>query len=103
MTWPLCLSILAHGRSNILAEAETPHFEQAMWAEDLSAQSLSQVKALTRTQWQQLLQLMTPELERLIAEDQSAGRPADHRLRIGLYSYSEPVPATPTAAPHDKP
>jgi hypothetical protein len=84
--------------TNVLADADTPHFEQALWAEDLSSESIAKVKAATRTQWQQLLQTMTPVLEDLIAEDRAAGRPAQKRVRIGLFTYSEPTPALPASA-----
>jgi Family of unknown function (DUF6502) len=80
--------------ANVLATGETPHFEQAVWAEELSSESIAQAKALTRTQWQQLLQQITPELETLLAQDRAQGRPGTHRLRLGLFSYSD-VMATP--------
>lgn len=79
---------------NVLTEGETPHFEQALWADGLSAPSIAKVKALTRSQWQQMLQLLTPALEELVAADQAL--PADEarqRLRIGLYSFSDTLSA----------
>ena len=38
---------------------------------------------------------VVPELETLIENDRVAGRLADQRLRVGLYSYSEAMPLPP--------
>ncbi len=80
--------------TNVLTEGETPHFEQALWADELPLSSIAKVKALTRGQWQQMLQSLTPALEELVAAGQaSPSDEARQRLRIGLYSYCEPMPA----------
>jgi hypothetical protein len=49
--------------------------------------------------WSTLLSALAPELQRLEDEDRAAGRPADHRVRIGLYCYAEPVSGAPAEAP----
>jgi hypothetical protein len=78
--------------TNVLATGETPHFEQAVWAEELSSESIAQAKALTRAQWQHLLQQITPALEALLAEDRALGRAGNQRLRVGLFSFSDTTP-----------
>ncbi len=77
---------------NVTAE-KPPHFEQAVFADDLSQLSMETVCELVRTQWQALLAGAVPTLQKLIDADQAAGRPQDQRVRIGLYSYTEPMDA----------
>lgn len=79
---------------NVLSQDETPHFEQALWASELSPQAAAQVKPLLRQQWQALLKALTPALEQLIEQDQAQQRTGTERVRIGLYGY------TGTAEPH---
>ncbi|HEY2927114.1 DUF6502 family protein, partial [Piscinibacter sp.] len=49
---------------NVLAD-EPSHFEQAVFADELSSESLQQVRALVRAQWQALIEAMVPRLEKL--------------------------------------
>jgi hypothetical protein len=70
------------------------HFEQAIYADELSADSAAAVAELARAQWARLRAELIPELERLIAADQAAGRPGTHRARLGLFTYQEPDPET---------
>lgn len=74
--------------ANVLGQG-TEHFEQAIFADELSDESLAVVRRLMAAQWQQMLDGLVPELERLIAGDREAGRAAARRLRIGLYTYQE--------------
>ena len=76
---------------------DTPHFEQALWAREISPESAVRIKPMLRQQWQGLLKLLTPELQALIDEDAAEGRERTHRLRIGLFSYT--APADDEAAP----
>lgn len=82
-----------------------PFVEQALFADGLSPQSVSQALERAREFWSTLLRTMAPALEGLEAQDQAQARVADQRIRIGLYCYAEPMPAhpsTPTKAPdHD--
>ncbi len=79
--------------ANVLAEAPR-HLEQALFADELSAESLKQLQPLVRAQWQQLLSALAPVVQKLIDEDQAEQRVQDQRLRIGLYAYSEPMRST---------
>lgn len=90
---------LAAAVANVLA-AEPPHLEQAVFADELSSESLSKVRKLVSAQWKTLLAALVPELQALIAADAKAGRTARHRVRVGLYSYHALMPIS-TDAPKD--
>jgi hypothetical protein len=67
-----------------------PFVEQAVFADELSEASVAVAGARAREAWAQLLKAIAPELQRLIDEDRAAGRAQNQRIRIGLYSFSEP-------------
>jgi hypothetical protein len=84
---------LAAGVANVLGD-ERKHFEQALFADELSEESIATAKKLVRAQWRSLMAAIVPELEELGRADRSAAsrksaRRADRRLRIGLYSFDE--------------
>jgi len=83
--------------ANVLAD-RPPHFEQAIFADGLSAASVQAAHALVRTQWQGLLAATVPTLQKMIDADQAAGHAADQRVRIGLFSYAAPNHAAPHPA-----
>lgn len=94
---------LAAATANVV-HRDRRHFEQAIYADELSEASAAAIADLARAQWARLRAELIPELERLIAADQAAGRPGTHRARLGLFTYNEPdteptdaKPATPTA------
>jgi hypothetical protein len=99
---------LAAARANVAARLRAgasgtppaPFVEQALFADELSADSAALAGDSARAFWSTLLSALAPELQRLEQADRSAGRPADHRVRIGLYCYSEPMAAPP---PSDEP
>ena len=95
---------LAASVENVLAE-EPPHFEQALFADELSEASLEAVRKLVATQWTTLMQNLVPAINRLIDADEKAhrksGRTIDRRLRIGLYSYAEPMNPQPPGDPEE--
>ena len=101
---------LRAGVANVLAE--TPrHVEQAVFADELSDESIAAFDEIARTQWQALLAATVPKLQALIDADAAAGRKRDRRVRIGLYTYhaamseapAEPAPASPPAAKRRRP
>ena len=69
------------------------HFEQAVFADELSETALVAVKALVRDHWLALVHGAVPALEALIEADRQAGRAQDRRVRIGMYSYAAPQTA----------
>jgi len=92
---------LRAGVANVLAE--TPrHVEQAVFADELSDESIAAFDEIARTQWQVLLAATVPKLQALIDADAAAGRKRDRRVRIGLYTYHAAMseaPAPPASAP----
>lgn len=75
------------------------HFDQAVFADELSAQALPQVHRFVGQQWKRLLDEAVPLLERCIEEDRAAGRVQDRRVRIGLYGYDAPMAGAPQEPP----
>ena len=88
---------LRAGVANVLAETP-PHLEQAVFADELSAESIAAFREIAKTQWQALLAAAVPKLQSLIDADAKADRTRDQRVRIGLYTYHETM-SDPQAAP----
>jgi hypothetical protein len=88
---------LRAGVANLLADAP-PHLEQAVFADELSAESMAAFHALARAQWQALLVAVAPALQSLIEADATAGRRADRRVRMGLFSYHDAMPGAAITA-----
>lgn len=86
--------------ANVLGDGAR-HFEQAIFADELSAQSLEAARASITAQWRALAAALVPQLEAAISADRAAGRAQDQRLRIGLFSYSEPMPEASGTTPDD--
>lgn len=83
----------AAGVANVLGD-ERRHFEQALYADELSDASIAAAKKLVNAQWRALTAALVPELEELVQADRravarDASQRADRRLRIGLYSFDE--------------
>ena len=77
-----------------------PEIEQAIFADELSTESLTSAHELMGRQWRALLAQVVPELEKLIEADKDAGRAQDQSLRIGLYTWSQPMQkAVPAPVP----
>ncbi|HRP29459.1 MAG TPA: DUF6502 family protein, partial [Burkholderiaceae bacterium] len=86
--------------ANVLGDGRR-HFEQAVFADELSAQSLEATRATISAQWHALAAALVPQLEDAIAADRAAGRAQDQRLRIGLFSYSQRMPDDSGTTPDD--
>jgi hypothetical protein len=67
------------------------HFEQALLADELSKESLEDAKVLITEQWRELLTQLGPQLQALMDQDKVHGRQQNQQLRIGLYSYMNPM------------
>ncbi len=76
---------------NVLA-GDRMHFEQALFADGLSAASIASVRPAVAAHWQALLAAMVPQLETLVDADKQAQAAPPHRLRLGLYTYYEAQP-----------
>jgi hypothetical protein len=88
--------------ANVLSTDEPPHVEQALFADELSRESVQQFQPLVRAQWQHLLRTLGPLLQRLIDDDQAHQRVSDQRVRVGLYSYAEAMDGTTAPDPEKK-
>jgi hypothetical protein len=91
---------LRAGVANVLADAP-PHLEQAVFADELSAESIAAFREIAKAEWQALLAATVPKLQALIDADAKANRTRDQRVRIGLYTYHDAMgdpPATPRPA-----
>lgn len=64
------------------------HLEQAIFADELSPESIRALQPRIIERWQALREEMVPVVTKLIEADRQAGRPQDQRIRIGLYSYT---------------
>ena len=89
---------LAAATANVV-HRDRRHFEQAIYADELSADSAQAITELARAHWTRLRAELIPELERLIAADQAAGRPAGHRARLGLFTFHAPEPESDDDTP----
>ena len=69
------------------------HLEQAVFADELSVESIEALRPLIMAQWQALREAMVPAITAFIEADRLAGRVQDQRARIGLYSFAETTPA----------
>ena len=77
--------------ANVLGNGEQ-ELEQAIFADELSSQSLAQARSLMQQQWRRMLGEIAPQLEALIDADRLAGHAQDHSLRIGLFTWSQVMP-----------
>ena len=77
--------------SNVTGQGQK-HFDQAVFADELSTESMAQVQQFVSSQWKRLLDEAVPLLEQCIEDDRLAARAQDQRVRIGLYSYSDDMP-----------
>ena len=81
---------LRSASANVLGSGKE-HMEQAIFADELSVQSLQDFRDLMAAQWRRLLKSVVPQLEKLIEADQQAGRVQNQRVRVGLYTWSQPM------------
>jgi hypothetical protein len=87
--------------ANVLHDGSR-HFEQAVFADELSVESVEALRPLITAQWLGLCEAMVPAISAFIEADRLAGRVQDQRARIGFYSFAEATPtngALPNAPP----
>jgi len=84
---------------NVLAEEPT-HFEQAVFADGLSPDSVEALRVLARRHWKTLLSEAVPLLESRIEADAQAGHADRRRVRLGLFTYHEDTAAHEAAGAH---
>jgi hypothetical protein len=81
---------MAAAVANVLSD-RPPHLEQAIFADELSEESTTAVRALVVAHWKELLAGLVPKIQALVDGDAKAGRTANQRVRVGLYSYQAPM------------
>ena len=74
--------------ANVLLDGKQ-QIEQAIFADELSTESLAEARELMTQQWRTLLAQVAPQLEKMIQADRQAGRAQDQSLRIGLFTWSQ--------------
>lgn len=85
---------------NVLGGEDRLHFEQAVFADGLSAASIASVRPQVHAQWQALLAALVPALEARVAADATQQPAPQGRLRVGLYTYHEGAsPVAPALEP----
>jgi hypothetical protein len=77
--------------------AGNSHLEQAVFADELSTDSIEALQPLVMSHWKALREDMVPAITALIEADKLAGRAQDQRVRIGLYTFTDTTtdPRTP--------
>ncbi len=88
---------------NVIEEAPR-HLEQALFADQLSPDSLDRLQPVIRGRWQALMSELAPQVQRQIDEDEALDRPRSLRLRIGMYAFAGRMPAAPvqSSVPHSE-
>lgn len=76
---------------------DNSHLEQAVFADELSIESLEVLRPLVAAHWNRLHDEMIPAITMLIEEDKIAGRAQNHRVRIGLYTFTDTTSDSITA------
>jgi hypothetical protein len=84
-----------------VVDGSPKHFEQALFADGLSDETLAWLREVVRAQWQAVRLAVVPELETRLQADALAADVPTRRWRLGLYSYDQPAlgpaPADPPA------
>lgn len=75
--------------ANVLKD-DIQHHDQAIFADELSEASLKELAPLILQQWQELKDRLIPAISGLLDTDLKAEKPGNRRVRVGMYSYSEP-------------
>ncbi|HEX7374958.1 MAG TPA: DUF6502 family protein [Steroidobacteraceae bacterium] len=86
---------MAAAVDNVLAE-RPPHMEQAIFADELSDESLAAFAKLVSAQWRTLMTSLVPQLQALVEGDPPEAPRARHRVRVGLYSFHVRTDAGPS-------
>lgn len=106
---------LAGAVQNVLGSGNR-HFEQALFADGLTEESVERLRPLVSAQWRSLRASLVPAIEAMLEAERAAGsKDADrgaragasdatggghkHRVRIGLYTYDDADGTRALAAP----
>jgi len=78
--------------ANVLGNGQR-HLEQAIYADELSERSLAIAREFMTEHWRAMLAQIAPRLHALMDDDRAAGRPQNQSMRIGLFTWSQPMPS----------
>jgi len=76
---------------NVLGQG-TEHFEQALFADELSCESVQAARPLIARMWRDMMTRLGPQLQSLMAADAAAGLPRNQSIKVGLYSWTDQMP-----------
>jgi Family of unknown function (DUF6502) len=79
--------------ANVLQDGKQ-QMEQAIFADELSEESVARARELMTQQWRTLLSQVGPALEDMINSDRESGKAQVCSLRIGLFTWSQQMPTT---------
>lgn len=79
---------VAAGAHN-LTMAGPKYLEQSIWADGLSAESVQHLHQVSRKAWDETFQVVVGQARERVAGD--AGGDENHRIRFGVYFFSEPA------------
>jgi Family of unknown function (DUF6502) len=79
--------------ANVLQDGKQ-QMEQAIFADELSEESVARARELMTEQWRTLLSQVAPALEDMIRTDRESGKAQVYSLRIGLFTWSQTMPTT---------
>lgn len=74
--------------ANVLHDGDS-HLEQAVFADELSPESIEAIQPLVLAHWKALREDMVPAITALIEADKLSGRAQEQRVRIGLYTFAD--------------
>ena len=84
---------------NVVQRGSVRHLEQALFADELSPESIDHLRPLANAQWKSLIKNLIPKVQQRLDADKAAAGPRDQRLRIGMYMYSAAMPAQTESPP----
>jgi Family of unknown function (DUF6502) len=90
---------VAAGAHN-LTMAGPKYLEQSIWADGLSDDSVHHLHQMSRKAWDDTFQVVVGQARERVAAD--AGGDENHRIRFGVYFFSEPVADRPGEATTSK-
>ncbi len=85
---------------NVVQHGQVRHLEQALFADELTVESIDVLRPQANTQWKTLVRALIPKVQLRLDHDKAhASQPRNQRVRIGMFMYSTtmPTPAEPAA------
>ncbi len=83
---------------NVVQKGSVRHLEQALFADELSPESIAILRPQANSQWKALVKAMIPKVQQRLDLDKTQPAARDQRVRIGMYMYSETMAPQALAA-----